>query len=136
VDALHKKLGRIVPYLFPRLTGKRAGERRRDYRKAWATACLKAGLATVEVISEKPRKVKIRPLKIRHDLRRTAVRNMVNNGVVERVAMTVSGHKTRSVFDRYHIVSPEDLKDVARKLAGTLPGTQPMSASKVVSLSR
>ena len=47
---------------------------------------------------------------------------MVNRGVVERVAMTVTGHKTRAVFDRYHIVSPGDLQDVARKLAGITPG--------------
>jgi hypothetical protein len=37
--------------------------------------------------------------------------------------MAVTGHKIRSVFDRYHIVAPEDLNDVARKLAGTFSGT-------------
>ena len=51
------------------------------------------------------------------------MRNMVNAGVSERVATKVTGHKTWAVFDRYRIVSPGDLQDVARKLAGTFSGT-------------
>ena len=52
-----------------------------------------------------------------------SLRNMVKRRVPERVAMTVTGHKTRAVFDRYHIVSPSDLQDAARRLAGHNLGT-------------
>jgi hypothetical protein len=62
---------------------------------------------------------------LRHDLRRTTARNLIRSGVPEVGRMRITGHQTREVFARYNIVSPADLQDAARKMAGggTFPGT-------------
>jgi integrase len=66
----------------------------------WAEACNSADLAGL----------------LFHDLRRSAVRNMKRAGVQDKVAMEISGHRTRSVFDRYNIIDEGDIGSAAEKL--------------------
>jgi integrase len=106
----------LSSYVFHR-KGKPVG----DFGKVWDTACVAAGLGrfvcdrcdqTVNGHWCKGCRTETRYTgRIFHDFRRTAVRNMVRAGVPERVAMTISGHKTRSIFDRYNIVNEADLRD-------------------------
>ncbi len=122
----------MVPYIFTNCAGNGPIV---NIKKAWNNACLKASLgygykASDTYVEQWVKKLSAGPTF--HDLRRTAVRNMIRAGVPERVAMALSGHKTRSVFDRYNIVSDSDLKSAARKQqeylesqVGTVLGTVP-----------
>jgi integrase len=95
-DALQQATGQIVPLVFHR-----KGRPIKAFRRAWLSACRKAGI----------------PDRIPHDFRRTAVRNLERAGVSRSVAMKMVGHKTESIYRRYAIVSESDLREAARKLA-------------------
>ena len=97
VNALQGDRGAVIPWVFPRSDGRQLGQ----FHKQWGRACREAGC----------------PGRLVHDLRRRAVKKLVDAGIPEKVAMTVTGHRTRAVFDRYHIVSEVDVIKAIEKLA-------------------
>ncbi len=101
-DDLTRERGIITRFVFCYILGEKAGQRITEsgYNKQWRKARVAAGC----------------PGRIPHDFRRTAVRNLVRAGVPERVAMALTGHKTRAIFERYNITSPNDLHEAARRL--------------------
>ena len=91
-----------TPHVFHYRAGRPVG----NWRKTWKEACKRAGL----------------PGKLLHDCRRTAARNLIRAGVPESIAMEITGHKTRAVFDRYNIVNEKDLAEAAIKLTNYVAG--------------
>src|ERR1700722_20300019 len=83
-------------YVFTRKDGTQV----KTFRRIWKTVCTEAG----------------KPDLLFHDLRRSGVRNLRRLGVPESVAMKISGHKTRSIFERYNIIDKSDVVDATQKL--------------------
>jgi integrase len=79
-----------------------------NLRKAWRRACIRLGLGRMESL---PNGREIYRGLLVQDLRRSAVRNMIDAGVAEKVVMEVSGYKRREVFDPYNVVSTTQLHE-------------------------
>ena len=81
-----------------------------SFGKAWKTVCVAVGLGRF-IKDEKRKKYE----GIVHDLLRSCVRHLIQAGIGEKLAMQLTGHKTRSVFDRYNIVSDADLQEASER---------------------
>ena len=119
------KKGRMLPISAPlrlvldRRARRRRGEDPRVFRRdgvpvrVWRHA-----------LRDACRKAKV-PHRLLHDCRRTAARNLIRAGVPERIAMLLTGHKTRAVFDRYNIVNEQELLTAGQRLASYLAEDAP-----------
>jgi integrase len=87
-----------------------------DFRRTWRCLTKRAGM----------------PELIFHDLRRSAVRNMVRAGISKQVAKLISGHQTDSVFDRYDITDATDLAEATRKLDGHGTGRESITSHSIL----
>ena len=81
--AFERQTAQIISWVFHR-----GGKPIKSFKEAWQSACKRAGY----------------PALLLHDLRRTAVRNMIRAGIPERVAMHMAGHRTRTIFDDFKFI--------------------------------
>jgi integrase len=109
-QAVQRATGALVPWVFHR-----NGQRIKDFYAAWHAACHRAAVVRHGTLERVVRPALIG--RVPHDFRRSAVRNLVRAGVPEHIAMKLTGHKTRDIFDRYDIVSERDLSDGVARLA-------------------
>ena len=111
------KAGRVLPISTPL---EHVLKRRQRRRKPGSDLVFHRDGVTVRAwrtaLRDACRKAKV-PHRLLHDCRRTAARNLIRAGVPERVAMLLTGHKTRSVFDRYNIVNERELLTAGERLA-------------------
>lgn len=109
--------GVLCPWVFCRVERTRTGALRarriRAFTGSWRTACREAGV----------------PGRLVHDLRRSFVRDAVRAGIPEAVVMRLSGHKTRSVLERYNVTSEGDLRMAAARLDSRTTGASLGSAA-------
>ena len=130
---IHDQLHRDCPYVFCK-----DGRKIYDFRSEWDRALRQCGhpimfkckgckqyTALPSGVSRRKltcqhcggKKLRKNNVRVFHDTRRTAVRNLSHSGTPEKIAMKITGHKTRSVFDRYNIVNEDDLKEASVRLA-------------------
>jgi integrase len=111
------KTGRVLPISAPLQHVLKRRQRRR--RRASTHVFHRDGVtvrAWRSALRDACRKANV-PHRLLHDCRRTAARNLIRAGVPERVAMLLTGHKTRAVFDRYNIVNQQELLTAGERLA-------------------
>jgi integrase len=82
----------------------------RDLRYAWYKACAASGFGVYDAKTRVFRGLKL------HDFRRSAARNLIRAGVDRGTAMSITGHRTESIFERYNITDATDRKDALIKV--------------------
>lgn len=113
-------------YVFTRSDGSRVVDPRDD----WYSLCVECKLGEFVPATTKKGKPYKKYVGLNlHDFRRSAVRNLIRAGVPEKVCMEISGHKTRSMLDRYNVTDTTDIVraseqlEQARKAAATSRST-------------